>query len=65
MRNLTCRLGSRPVLEAQTACTRVLGFMCGQSQEEERVVQGRLIELGRSECVAMRLSLNEPVNIDC
>ena len=58
-------VGKRAFLEEQTACARVLRFTCGQSQEEERVVQGMLSKLGRPECAAMRMSLNEPMNINC
>lgn len=57
-------VGKRAFLEEQTACARVLRFTCGQSQEE-RVLQGMLSKLGRPECAAMRMSLNEPMNINC
>lgn len=57
-------VGKRAFLEEQTARARVLRFTCGQSQEE-RVLQGMLSKLGRPECAAMRMSLNEPMNISC
>lgn len=57
-------VGKRAFLEEQTACARVLRFTCGQSQEEG-VLQGMLSKLGRPECAAMRMSLNEPMNISC